>query len=105
MLFQAIHDIIGPMPRRTCPKSQNHGPRLSAADQICDGSFVASAAMLLKNCDGVGSPRNMVSFIDLAPSSPFSPAIIINLHLIARLYCTPFHAVRRRYASRNIGSR
>ena len=33
------------------------------ADQICDGMFVTSTASLLKNRDGLGSPRNMVGFI------------------------------------------
>src|SRR5664280_3715912 len=33
------------------------------ADQVCDGMLVTSAAVLLKNRDGLGGPRNVVGFI------------------------------------------
>jgi hypothetical protein len=33
------------------------------ADQVCDDMLVTSAAVLLKNRDGLGSPRNVVGFI------------------------------------------
>jgi hypothetical protein len=33
------------------------------ADQVCDSMLVTSAAVLLKNCDGLGGPRNVVGFI------------------------------------------
>jgi hypothetical protein len=36
------------------------------ADQVCDGMFVTGAAVLLKNRDGLGGPRNVVGFISHA---------------------------------------
>jgi hypothetical protein len=33
------------------------------ADQVCDGMIVPSAAVLLKNCDGLGGPCNVIGFI------------------------------------------
>jgi hypothetical protein len=33
------------------------------ADEVCDGMLVTSAAMLLKNRDGLGGPRDVVGFI------------------------------------------
>src|SRR5471030_1671185 len=33
------------------------------ADQVCDDMLVTSAAVLLKNRDGRGGPRNVVGFI------------------------------------------
>jgi hypothetical protein len=33
------------------------------ADQICDGVLVPGAAVLLKNCNGLGSPCNVIGFI------------------------------------------
>jgi len=40
------------------------------ADQICDGMLVTSAAVLLKNHDGLGGPGNVVGFISHSrPSS------------------------------------
>jgi hypothetical protein len=39
------------------------------ADQVCDGMFVTSAAVPLKNRGGLGGPRNVVSFIGHARPS------------------------------------
>jgi hypothetical protein len=36
------------------------------ADQVCDGMFIIGAAVLLKNRDGLGGPRNVVGFISHA---------------------------------------
>ncbi len=36
------------------------------ANQVCNGMFVTSAAMPLKNVDGFGGPRNVVGFISHA---------------------------------------
>jgi hypothetical protein len=33
------------------------------ADQVCDGMLVTSAAVLLKNSDGLGGPGDVVGFI------------------------------------------
>jgi hypothetical protein len=32
-------------------------------EQVCDGMFIASAAMVLKDRQGVSGPSNVVSFI------------------------------------------
>ena len=33
------------------------------ANQVCNGMFVTSAAVPLKNGDGFGGPRNVVAFV------------------------------------------
>src|ERR1039458_1429143 len=39
------------------------------ADQVCDGMLITGAAVLLKNRDGLGGPRNVVGFIGHARPS------------------------------------
>ena len=42
------------------------GQMSEIADQVCDGMLVTSAAVPLKNCDRVGGPGDVVSFVDHA---------------------------------------
>jgi hypothetical protein len=57
-----------PMPNSSSDLTDEVEPALLSqvseiADQVCDGMLVTSAAMLLKNRDGLGGPCNVVGFI------------------------------------------
>ncbi len=59
------------------------GQMSEIADEIGDGMFVTSAAVLLENCNSLCRPGDMVSFFDpLLPSKITFRPVIISLQRI-----------------------